>query len=80
MADTLKQAVTPDEIWADFLLNKLIPECATRGWMVMFESVKDGCCAIFAETVPLEAITAVGEVPVMTWEEFLRSELGLDAD
>lgn len=49
MEETLKQPDSrPNEEWVDFLLNVLVPECTKRGWVVEFDTVADGSCAIFA--------------------------------
>jgi hypothetical protein len=50
-----------NEEWADFLINVLIPECDSWGWVVEFDSVMDGCCTIFAnlhtEEVSMEQLS-----------------------
>lgn len=74
MEDSMKQLVSPEAAWVDFLKNELTPTCAKHGWVVTFESATDGYCAIFTDTALLD------EIPILTWEEFVMSEIGLDSE
>jgi hypothetical protein len=61
MEETLKQPESrPNEEWADFLLNMLVPECTKRGWVVEYESVEDRSCTIVAHPASAEG-TSLGE-------------------